>query len=127
MTLKNVKIPGKLFLVLVLAIIAGFLICNLFKHRFVERFSSPIIARNGSAFGPENKFTFSLDRNGTFIIDGKSGYAWEKSDSYRDSAIIRSTKPLPKTYKISVIIGDIDYGLDKIEGLQNDLIFRKGR
>lgn len=92
----------------------------------LETFSSPIVAQNLKTFGPGGQFTFSLDKNGTFLIDGTSGLAWEKSDSYLDSAIIRSTNPLPPTYKISVIIGDIDYGLEKLAGLQNDPNYPEG-
>ena len=113
-------------LILALLVVDGFIFKNFFKHKLVENFSTPILPRNGAAFGPQNQFTFSMDQNGTFIIDGKSGFAWEKSDSYRDSAFIRSTNPLPKTYKISAIVGDIDYGLDKIDGLKNDPNFSEG-
>ncbi len=117
---------GILFSALVVAGVIGFLVHNHFKYKIVAIFSSPMTARNGSTFGPGGQFIFSLDQNGTFIIDGKSGWALEKSDSYRDSAFIRSTNPLPKTYKISAVVGDIDYGLDKIEGLHNDPDFPEG-
>lgn len=117
---------GIFVFILIVTGVAGFFIYINFKHKTIESFSSPIIARNGSTFRPENKFTFSLDRNGIFIIDGRSGYAWEKSDSYRDSAFIRSTNPLPKTYKLSAVVGDIDFGLEKLSGLQNDPDFPEG-
>jgi len=85
-----------------------------------EDFSKPITAVDGKSFGKNGQFTFELFRNGTFIIDGKSGYAWQRSDSYRDSAIIRSTKALPETYKITVVAGEVDYGLNIIKGLPSD-------
>jgi len=120
------KILWLFFSIVIIAGIAVFHFHHPFKHKIVGTFSSPMIIRNGSTFGPQGQFTFSLDQNGAFIIDGKSGVALQKADSYRDSAIIRSTKPLPKTYKISVVVGDIDYGLDKIEGLHNDPDFPEG-
>jgi hypothetical protein len=99
---------------------------GLFKHRAVETFARPLAAANGRAFGLQGVFTFSMDQGGTFIIDGKSGFAWQRSDSYKDSAFIRSSQPLPKTYKISVVVGHIDYGLEKLDGLQNDPDFPEG-
>ena len=91
-----------------------------------EYFSKPIEAANGKQFGEFNQLTFELYRGGTFVINGESGFAWQKSDSYLDSAIIRSSRPLPKAYKISAVVGDIDYDLDKIEGLQNDPQYAEG-
>lgn len=123
---KILKVAGIFLFLLIAAGIIKLSIGNHSKHTFVEKFSSPMVATNGMAFGPDGKFTFSLDQNGAFIIDGKSGLAWEKSDSYRDSAFIRSTKKLPRTYKISVVAGDIDYGLDKLDGLQDDPDFPEG-
>jgi len=111
---------------LLIAVIASYFIFHPYKHTIIEDFSVPLVPRNGSTFGPHGAFTFSLDQNGTFVIDGKSKFAWERSDSYKDSAIIRSTKPLPKRYKISIVVGDIDYGLDKIDGLPNDPNFPEG-
>lgn len=92
----------------------------------IEDFSETIEAVDGKSFGKYGQLTFEVFRNGTFFIDGESGFAWQKSDSYKDAAIIRSTKPLPKTYKISAIVGDIDYGLEKITGLQNDPEYDEG-
>ena len=67
-----------------------------------EDFTKSTLAVNGKSFGKNNQLTFELFRNGTFVIDGESGHAWQKSKSYRDSAFIRSTNPLSKTYKIMV-------------------------
>jgi hypothetical protein len=91
-----------------------------------ETFSSMIVAQDGQSFGQQNQLTFELDRGGTFIIDGASSLAWQKSDSYLDSAFIRSTNPLPATYKISIVVGDIDYGLENIEGLPDDPQYPEG-
>ena len=91
-----------------------------------EDFSKPITAEDKKTFGKYDQLTFELYRGGTFIIDGESDYAWQKSDNYGDVAIIRSTKPLPKTYKISAIVGEIDYGLEKLEGLVNDPNYTEG-
>jgi hypothetical protein len=113
-------------LVLILLAAGGFLFSGHFQHKYVETFSSPLVPVSGAAFGPQNQFTFSMGAHGTFVIDGKSGLAWEKSDSYRDSAFIRSTHALPKTYKISAVVGDIDYGLEKIDGLDSDPDFPEG-
>lgn len=96
------------------------------RGEVVENFSKPILAVNEKSFGKNNQLTFELFRGGTFIIDGQSGYAWQKSKSYRDSAFIRSTNPLAKTYKISVVVGDIDYGLEKIEKLSLDPEYPQG-
>ena len=92
----------------------------------IEDFSKPITAGAGKSFGKDGAFTFELFREGTFIIDGNSNYAWQKSDSYRDSAFIRSTHALPETYKVSATVGDIDYDLSNIEGLSNDPEYKEG-
>lgn len=96
------------------------------KRQVTEDFLKAVKAVSGKNFGKDNQLTFELHRNGTFVIDGKSGYAWQKSDSYRDSAIIRSRKALPETYKISVVVGDIDYGLKNISGLPQDPEYSEG-
>ena len=41
-------------------------------------------------------------------------------------ALIRCANALPKTYKISVVVGGIDYGLEKIEGLLPDPQYKEG-
>jgi hypothetical protein len=97
-----------------------------YKHHLVEDFTQSMAAQPGKPFGPQGAFTFELHRNGTFIINGHSGYAWEKSDSYKDSAFIRSTQRLPKNYKITITVGDIDYDLDKISGLGQDPEYPEG-
>ncbi len=94
--------------------------------QMLETFSSPIEASSGKRFGPEGKFSFELYRGGTFIIDGKSKFAWQKSDNYGDVCLIRSTEELPKTYKITVIVGDINYGLENIAGLKEDTRYNEG-
>ncbi len=96
------------------------------KAMIVEEFDKPITATAGKTFGSKDQLTFELFRNGTFVVDGKSGYAFQKSDSYRDSAFIRSTKPLPKTYKISIVVGEIDYNLDKISQPPKDPEYPEG-
>ncbi len=122
--INNIPVWG---ILTVIAIIGGFLVWrNASKTKIVETFFIPMTPHNGMAFGPGNAFTFSMDKGGAFVIDGKSGLAWEQSGSYKDSAFIRSTHPLPKTYKITAIVGDIDFGLEKIEGLENDPTFPEG-
>lgn len=96
------------------------------QKNIVENFTEPVTAAGLKQFGKENQLTFELYRGGAFVIDGKSGYALQKSDSYRDSAFIRPTHSLPRTYKISTVAGDIDYGLEKIDGLANDLEYSEG-
>lgn len=91
-----------------------------------EEFDEAMDAVDGQSFGDKGRLTFELFRNGTFVIDGQSGLAWQKSASYRDAAIIRTTDPLPKTYKISVLLGEIDYDLDHIKGLANDPEYTEG-
>ncbi|MFH0764085.1 MAG: glycoside hydrolase domain-containing protein [Candidatus Omnitrophota bacterium] len=91
-----------------------------------EDFSQPIVAQDGKTFGEYGQFTFELFRNGTFVIDGKSGAAWQRSNRYSDVAIIRSTKPLPKTYKISAVVGEIDYDLSKVKFVENDPQYKEG-
>ena len=91
-----------------------------------EDFSKPMMAKAPESFGKYKQLTFELHRAGTFLIDGKSGYAWQKSESYLDSAFIRSTHELPKTYKISVTVGDIGYDLENIRGLANDPNYPEG-
>ncbi len=90
------------------------------------KFDEPISAASGKSFGKFNQLTFELFRAGTFVIDGTSGFAEQKSGSYRDSAFIRSTEPLPSTYKISVVVGEIDYPLENIEGLPQDPEYSEG-
>ena len=101
---------------------------NLFqKHgKIIEKFSEKLEAKEGMAFGAKGALSFELYRGGAFIIDGKSGVAWQKSNSYEDVAIIRSTEKLPDTYKITVVVGDIDYDLEKIMGLQSDPRYPEG-
>jgi len=84
-----------------------------------EDFSKPLKARDGLRFGEDGWLTLELTRKGTFIIDG-SGEAWQRSDSYQDAAIIRSTKRLPKTYTIEAVVGQIQYDLFNIGGLHSD-------
>ncbi len=91
-----------------------------------EEFDQRMDIHDGLAIGKSNFLTFELFRGGQFEIDGTSGLAWQRSDSYRDSAIIRSTDPLPKTYKVSVVVGGIDYALDRIVGLQPDSQYHQG-
>jgi hypothetical protein len=96
-----------------------------FKKQVVENFSQSTPAVAGKDFGRQGQLTFELFRNGTFLING-NGQAFEKSESYRDSAFIRSTNSLPKTYKITVVAGEIDYNLDKIAGLAQDHEYPEG-
>ncbi len=96
------------------------------RRQVIEDFSKPVKTVSGKSFGTDNQLTFELYRNGVFVIDGESGYAWQKSDSYRDSAIIRSTQALPEIYKISVVVGGIDYGLENISGLPQDPEYAEG-
>ena len=96
------------------------------RRQVTEDFAKGIKAVSGKNFGTDGQLTFELYRNGTFVIDGESGYAWQKSDSYRDSAVIRSTHALPATYKISVVVGDINYGLENISGLAQDPEYAEG-
>ena len=91
-----------------------------------ENFSESINPESGKNFGKKGQLTFELYREGTFLIDGKSGFAWEKSKSYRDSAFIRSTKKLPQTYKISIVVGEIDYDYEKVEALPQDPEYPEG-
>ena len=114
----------------ILVIVAGIAAALLFKKgnevHFSENFQNPIVAEDGKSFGMEDFLTFELFRNGTFQIDGKSGNAKQVSKSYRDSAWIRSTKALPSEYKITVLAGEIDYGLERISGIQNDPEYSEG-
>ena len=96
------------------------------RRQVTEDFSKGIKAVSGKSFGADDQLTFELYRNGTFVIDGESGYALQRSDSYRDSAIIRSTRALPETYKISVVVGGIDYELENISGLPRDPQYSEG-
>ncbi len=93
---------------------------------WVEDFSKSITVKNGKSFGKYGQLTFELYHGGTFLIDGQSNFSWQKSDHYGDVAIIRSTRALPKTYKIRVVVGDIDYDLDKIAGLPKDPQYPEG-
>jgi hypothetical protein len=97
-----------------------------FQKQVAEEFNKALPAVSGQSFGRLNQLTFELFRNGTFEIDGDSGYAWQKSRSYRDSAFIRSTEPLPKTYKITIVAGEIDYNLDKVQKLPQDKEYPEG-
>ncbi len=97
-----------------------------FQKQVVEKFNKALPAVSGQSFGRFNQLTFELFRNGTFEIDGDSGYAWQKSRSYRDSAFIRSTQALPKTYKITIEAGEIDYTLDKVQKLPKDKEYPEG-
>ncbi|MCM8794568.1 MAG: hypothetical protein NC819_02030 [Candidatus Omnitrophica bacterium] len=89
-------------------------------------FGRPLRVRDGLRFGRNGEFTFELFRGGIFLVDGVSGYAWQKSDSYRDSAIIRSTQALPSTYRVAVEAGEIEYDLANIIGLDPDPDYKEG-
>jgi hypothetical protein len=91
-----------------------------------ENFKAPMKAENGKVFGEYGQLTFELYRGGTFLIDGTSHVAWQRSDDYRDVAIIRSTKELPNTYKVTAVVGNIDYPLKKIEFLEDDPEYSEG-
>jgi len=95
-------------------------------NKTVESFDQPIEAVHQKSFGKKGQLTFELFRHGTFEIDGASGFALQKSPSYRDSAYIRSTDPLPETYTVSVVVGGIDYGLENIAGLAPDPEYKEG-
>lgn len=95
------------------------------KQKVIERFAEKMKAQNNKSFGLNNQLIFELHRNGSFLIEG-DGIAWQKSDSYRDSGFIRSKDSLPSTYKVSVVLGNIDYGLDKLKGLKNDPDYAEG-
>lgn len=107
--------------------VAGLFDIRLFSRSLVvENFDQPITAAAGKTFGRKDQLTFELFRNGAFEIDGRSGFARQRSPSYRDSAFIRSTVRLPKTYKINVVVGDIDYNLEKIAKLPRDPEYPEG-
>jgi hypothetical protein len=95
-------------------------------RQVIEEFDRPLTAVDGGAFGREGQLTFELYRNGKFLVDGASGQAWQISEGYGDSAIIRSTQALPRGYKIEVVAGQIDYGLEKIKGLPHDPQYKEG-
>lgn len=95
------------------------------RKTIVEDFSQAVPAVSGKSFGRDGQLTLELFREGTFIIDG-SGVAHQKSPNYGDSAIIRSTDPLPPTYKITAVVGHIDYGLDNLAGLTPDPEYPEG-
>ena len=92
-----------------------------------EDFSKQFEVANGKSFGDHDQLTFELYRGGTFKINTDLGYIVQESNSYRDSAIIRSTKPLPTTYKISVTVGEIEYDLSNIAGLNKDPEYDEGK
>jgi len=94
-------------------------------EKFVEDFSSAVEVENKGRFGEDGFLTFELFRGGTFVIPG-NGVAEQRSDSYRDVALIRSTKPLGRTYKVSAVVGHIDYGLENIDGLPKDPEYPEG-
>ena len=89
-----------------------------FSGTLTEHFSKPLSVWNGRHFGTGGWLSFVLYRGGTFIIDG-SGVARQRSQSYQDVAIIRSSA-LPRTYKLSLVVGHIDYELAAVEGLDVD-------
>jgi len=102
------------------------LLPSIYSHKLTMKFDQSLELKAGQSFGPDNFLTAELFRGGKITADGKSGYARQISGSYRDSAIIRSTKKLPARYKISVVVGGIDYGLEKIAGLEQDPEYTEG-
>lgn len=89
-------------------------------------FSKPIVPKDGMRFGKGGELVFELFRGGTFVIDGASSFAWQRSDSYGDSAIIRSARPLGKRYRVAVEVGEIDYGLENLKGVGQDPDYSEG-
>ncbi|MBI3618032.1 MAG: hypothetical protein HY210_07445 [Candidatus Omnitrophica bacterium] len=49
------------------------------RRQVIEDFSKPVKAVSGKSFGKNGQLTFELYRNGIFLIDGKSGYAWQRN------------------------------------------------
>ena len=96
------------------------------SRTLTEEFTSPVAAKSGASFGTEGWLTFELYRGGTFVIDGASDVAVQQSPSYRDVALIRSTKALPKTYTVRATVGKIDYELEAVEGLAPDPNYDEG-
>jgi len=90
-----------------------------------ENFGSSVTPTDGSKLGQYNQLTFELDENGTFEMTGNN-IARQKSVSYLDSGIIRSTSRLPATYKITVVTGNINYDLSNLNGLINDSNYSEG-
>lgn len=123
---KTGKSPEK-FARLFERVFGGFSISLPQFHQVVEeKFDQPLTAQAGKVFGKKNQLAFELYRGGTFIIDGKFGYAHQRSGHYGDVAIIRSAKSLPRTYKVRVTLGEIDYPLANIEGLVKDPNYPEG-
>ncbi len=98
---------------------------SLTTQTIICNFSTPVVPIDGATYGPDGALTFELFRNGTFVIDGKLP-CMQRSNSYLDSAIIRSTRPLPPRYKISVVAGDIQYDLANIAKLPRDPQYSEG-
>src|SRR5688572_19891651 len=88
----------KFVLVLVIVLDLNSISCSLNRETkprqtiLHEDFSRPVTPASGKSFGKAGFLTLELFRGGTFDIDG-SGPAVQKSESYRDSAWIRSTHP----------------------------------
>jgi hypothetical protein len=96
------------------------------EDQVTEQFDSEVTVVNSATFGAFNQLKFSLDGTGAgFVIPG-DGVCQQTSPSYTDSGIIRSTGRLPKTYVISAIVGEIQYGLEKLDGVDDDPAYSEG-
>lgn len=100
--------------------------CGQPPRSLTEEFSRPLVARDGARFGTRHWLMFELYRQGTFVIDGQSGFAWQRSDRYPDTAILRSTDALPPQYKVSAVVGEIEYTLSALEGMAQDPQYAEG-
>jgi len=82
--------------------------------------------QNNFQFGSKGWLTSQMFGNGRFEWNQARKTLTQVSENYRDSAMIRSSKPLPKTYRLSVVVGEINYGLENLEGLSKDPDFSEG-
>ncbi len=76
----------------------------------IENFTTPRTFTDGMQFGTCNALTLETEGSPTLAIVNNS-YLQATSNVKSDGFIIRSTNPLPATYKVTVDMGDIDFDL----------------
>jgi hypothetical protein len=73
-----------------------------------EDFSSPAAAGPGSTLGACNQLKVGLSGAGSITVPG-TGVATVSTPAAADAAMLYSTQALPATYKVTAVLGKIDY------------------
>ncbi len=88
----------------------------------IADFNAPLVLANGTTFGMCDLLTMETAGTPNLTVTG-DGYLLAQSPSKTDGFVIRSTAPLPATYRISVDVGNIEFDLLNKTDEENGLYF----